>query len=45
MFEELPFKSSTILPMTLGIVFGGVGLICFAVVFQNKKHGFYDRKE
>lgn len=45
MFEELPFKRSTILPMTLGIVFGGVGLICFGVVFQNKKHGFYDRKE
>jgi hypothetical protein len=40
MFEELPFKKSTIGPMVFGALFGGVSLIWGACVFQNKKHGF-----
>ena len=40
MFEELPFKKSTIGPAVVSCVVGGVSLIWFACVFQNKKHGF-----
>ena len=40
MFEELPFNKSTVGTVTAGFVIGGAGLIWFACVFQNRKHGF-----
>ena len=41
LFEERPFKKSTIGGMLGGALFLGVGITVFAVVFQNKKNGFW----
>ena len=41
MWEELPFKKSTVGPAILFGIIGGAGLIWGACVHQNKKHGFY----
>jgi hypothetical protein len=42
---DLPFKKSTVALSCLFTVFGGSGLIIFAVWFQNWKHGFTGEKK
>jgi hypothetical protein len=39
MFEP-PFSQVVVASSIIGIVGGGVGIVCFACYFQNKKHGF-----
>ena len=39
MFEG-HFDKFTVGASILGIIFGGSGIVIFAVWFQNKKHGF-----
>ena len=40
MFEELPFKKSSIGPVVAGFVLVGVGAVWGSCLHQNKKHGF-----
>ena len=44
MWEELPFKKSTIGGLTVGFLLVGVGAVWGSCVHQNKKHGFYNKK-
>lgn len=40
MFEELPFKKSSVGPVVAGFVLVGVGAVWGSCLHQNKKHGF-----
>ena len=44
MWETLPFKKGTVATIVFGGAFVGTGLITFATVFQNWKHGFLGKK-
>ena len=44
MWEELPFKKSTIGGFAVGFLVVGVGAVWGSCVHQNKKHGFYNKK-
>jgi len=39
-FDGKPFRKSTVLAYIAAVAGGGAGVVIFAVVFQNKKHGF-----
>jgi hypothetical protein len=39
MFDQIPFNKVSMACWLGGMVVGGVGIICFACGFQNKKHG------
>ncbi len=41
MWEELPFKKSTVATGMFAVIGGGAGALMFSVVFQQYKHGFY----
>lgn len=43
-WEQVPFKKSTVAKGVILIAGGGTGLILFAVWFQNQKHGFNGKK-
>jgi hypothetical protein len=45
MFEDLPFKKSTVGPALAFTVFGLSGVVWGICLFQNKKHGFTGKKE
>jgi hypothetical protein len=44
MFEDLPFNKGTTTAIVFGGAFAGVSIIVGACAFQNKKHGFLDKK-
>jgi len=40
MWDDIPFKKSTVGSTLLFMVIGGVSIVTFAASHQNKKHGF-----
>jgi hypothetical protein len=45
LFENIPFKKSTVGASIVAIVGGGAGLVYSASKFQNYKHGFTSEKK